>query len=264
MGANYYDYIIADKVVIPEEDQEFYSEKVAYLPSCYQPNDLKREISDIKFSRQELGLPSEGFVFCCFNNNFKINPDIFNIWMGILREVPNSVLWLLEDNHSASINLKGEAEKLGVGADRIIFAQRLPLEQHLARHRFADIFLDTLPYNAHTTASDALWVGLPVITRIGRSFQGRVAASLLEAVGMPELITHTDSEYISLAVELARNPTKLIELKNKLAQNRLKAPLFDTRKSTLELESLYQKMYEIYLGHELPRGIEAQTIASGS
>lgn len=255
MGASYYDYIIADKTVIPELDKEFYVEKVAYLPSCYQPNDMRREISNKQFSRKELGLPDDGFVFCSFNNNFKINPDIYRVWMGILVQVPDSVLWLLEDNPSALANLKNEAEKLGVQASRIIFAKRLPHDQHLARHRVADIFLDTLPYNAHTTASDALWAGLPVITRIGKSFQGRVAASLLKAIGMPELITQTDAEYATLAVELSKNPTKLNELKAKLNQNRSKEPLFDTRKTTLELEFLYKKMFEIYESQQPPRSI---------
>lgn len=259
MGANYYDYIIADKVVIPESDQQFYVEKVAYLPFCYQPNDVRREISDKHFSRDELGLPKDAFVFCSFNNNFKINPDIYRVWMNILNQVPHSVLWLLEDNPSALSNLKIEAEKLGVNVSRIIFAKRLPLDQHLARHRAADIFLDTLPYNAHTTASDALWAGLPVLTRIGKSFQGRVAASLLEAIGLPELITKTDDEYVALAVELSKNSTLLMQLKSRLIQNRLQTPLFDTKKSTLGLECLYEKMHELYERQQAPKSIGGET-----
>jgi predicted O-linked N-acetylglucosamine transferase (SPINDLY family) len=216
------------------------------LPDSYQVNDRKRLISEREFTRQELGLPESSFVFCCFNNNFKILPATFEGWMRILRAVEGSVLWLLQDNSWALKNLKKEAEKQGVAPDRLVFAERLPLPEHLARHRQADLFLDTFPCNAHTTTSDALWVGLPVLTLMGESFGSRVAASLLNAVGLPELITSTQEEYEALAIELALNPLKLADAKLKLANNRLTAPLFDTPLFAKSLEAAYIKMYEQY------------------
>ena len=246
MGADYIDYIIADKTLISPEVQSCYSEKVIYLPNSYQVNDRKRLISDRQFTRQELGLPESSFVFCCFNNNYKILPATFEGWMRILRAVEGSVLWLFQDNAWAVENLKKEAEKQGVAPDRLVFAERLPLPEHLVRHRQADLFLDTFPYNAHTTASDALWTGLPVLTLMGSSFASRVAASLLNAVGLPELITSTQEEYEALAIELALNPPKLADAKLKLANNRLTAPLFDTPLFAKSLEAAYIKMYEQY------------------
>jgi predicted O-linked N-acetylglucosamine transferase (SPINDLY family) len=246
IGADYIDYIIADRSLIPQESQSCYSEKVVYLPNSYQVNDRKRLISDRQFTRKELGLPEHGFVFCCFNNNFKILPATFEGWMRILKTVEGSVLWLFQDNPWAVENLKKEAEKQGITADRLVFAERLPLPEHLARHRQADLFLDTFPYNAHTTSSDALWTGLPVLTLMGSSFASRVAASLLNAIGLPELITNTQEEYEALAIELAMNSKKLETIKLKLANNRLTAPLFDTPLFTKNLESAYIKMYELY------------------
>jgi len=246
LGADYMDYIIADKTLISPELQYCYSEKVIYLPNSYQVNDRKRVISDRKFTRQELGLPDHGFVFCCFNNNFKILPATFDRWMRILKAVEGSVLWLFQDNAWAVENLKKEAEKQGIPADRLVFAERMPLSDHLARHRQADLFLDTFPYNAHTTSSDALWVGLPVLTLMGQSFASRVAASLLNSIDLPELITNTQEEYEGLAIELAMNPKKLAEIKLKLANNRLTTPLFDTPLFTKNLEAAYIKMYERY------------------
>ena len=246
MGADYIDYIIADKTLISPELQSCYSEKVIYLPDSYQVNDRKRLISERQFTRQELGLPESSFVFCCFNNNFKILPATFEGWMRILRAVEGSVLWLLQDNSWALENLKKEAEKQGVAPDRLVFAERLPLPEHLARHRQADLFLDTAPCNAHTTTSDALWVGLSVLTLMGESFGSRVAASLLNAVGLPELITSTQEEYEALAIELALNSKKLSEIKLKLANNRFTTPLFDTPLFTKNLEAAYIKMYEQY------------------
>ena len=246
MGADYIDYIIADKTLIPLDVQSSYSEKVVYLPNSYQVNDRKRAISEKQFTRHELGLPEDGFVFCCFNNNFKILPATFTSWMRILKAVEGSVLWLLQDNPWAVENLKKEALKQGVDAQRLVFAERMPLQEHLARHRQADLFLDTLPYNAHTTTSDALWSGLPVLTLIGQSFASRVAASLLNAIGLPELITNTQEQYETLAVGLAQNPQKLAEIKLKLTNNRLIAPLFDTPLFTKNLEDAYIKMYERY------------------
>ena len=227
LGADYMDYIIADRTLIPLESQSCYLEKVVYLPNSYQVNDRKRLISDRQFTRQELGLPENGFIFCCFNNNYKILPATFEGWMRILKAVEGSVLWLFQDNAWAVDNLKKEAEKQGIVADRLVFAKRLPLPEHLARHHQADLFLDTFPCNAHTTTSDALWAGLPVLTLMGQSFASRVAASLLNAVGLSELITSNQEEYESLAIELAMNPNKLADIKLKLANNRMTTPLFE-------------------------------------
>ena len=246
IGADYIDYIIADKTLIPPLSQEFYSEKVVYLPNSYQVNDRKREIAERKFTKAELGLPETGIVFCCFNNNFKILPATFEGWIQILKAVEGSVLWLFQDNSWAAENLKREAEKRGIAADRLVFAERFSLPEHLARHRQADLFLDTFPYNAHTTTSDALWSGLPVLTLMGQSFASRVAASLLNAIGLPELIASTQEEYEALAIELALNPNKLHDVKLRLARNRLTTTLFDTPLFTKNLETAYIKMYERY------------------
>ena len=247
LGAPYMDYLIADEIVIPPASREHYVEKIAYMPHSYQANDAKRIISERQFSRLELGLPEQGFVFCCFNNNYKITPQTYDSWMRVLSAVEESVLWLIEDNPLAANNLKAEAEKRGVSPERIIFASRLPLPEHLARHRNADLFLDTLPYNAHTTASDALWAGLPVLTCMGKTFPGRVAASLLTALEVPELITHSVAEYERRAIELANNPDALSLIKNKLLANRLEKPLFNTQMFANDLEVLYRKMFERYI-----------------
>jgi predicted O-linked N-acetylglucosamine transferase (SPINDLY family) len=242
MGAAYIDYLIADRTTITEQDQVHYLEKIVYLPDTYQVNDSKRPIAAQAFSKAESGLPQTGFVFCCFNSNYKIMPNTFDSWMRILMQVEGSVLWLLEDHARTVANLKKEAERRGVNEQRLVFAKPLPLEEHLARHRLADLFLDTLPYNAHTTASDALWAGLPVLTCTGETFASRVAASLLNAIHLPELITSTTDAYEALAVELATNPELLRAIKDKLAGNRLTTPLFDTRLFTRNLESAYTEM----------------------
>lgn len=244
MRAQYIDYLIGDCVVTPPESASYYTEKLALLPHCYQPNDQSRMIANEKFSKENMGLSNDQFVFCCFNNNYKITPDIFKSWMHLLQKIEGSVLWLLEDNAAASKNLTVEAKKFGIHSDRLIFAKRLDLPRHLARHQCADLFLDTFPYNAHTTASDSLWAGLPVLTMAGKSFASRVAASLLTAIGLSELITHTPEEYEALAIDLASNPRKLQAIKEKLAANRLTTPLFDTKGFTQDIEGLYLKMYE--------------------
>ena len=244
MGANYIDYIIADQTVISDEYKKFYSEKIAVLPNSYQANDCKRGISDKAITRFDVGLPSKGFVFCCFNNNYKITPRVFNSWMRILKQIEGSVLWLLEVNASAASNLKKEAVARGVSSERLVFAKRMPLPEHLARHKLADLFLDTLPYNAHTTASDALWVGLPVLTCLGETFAGRVAASLLNAIRLPELITTTLDAYEQMAIGLATHPEKLVAIKRKVTENRLTTPLFDTKLFTKHIEAAYTTMYE--------------------
>jgi predicted O-linked N-acetylglucosamine transferase (SPINDLY family) len=245
MGANYIDYIIADKIVIAPEEAEFYTEKIAYLPYSFQINDRTRRISDRRFTRDELGLPANGFVFCCFNNSYKITPDVFDIWMRLLRKLDGSVLWLSGTNRSAVKSLRAEAMRHGIESERLVFAERMDhLSDHLARHAAADLFLDTFYYNAHTTASDALWAGLPLITRLGDTFAGRVAASLLNAAGLPELVTRTSDEYEQLALELANDRHKLSRIKQRLSDNRLKFPLFDTKLFTQHIESAYQKMWE--------------------
>jgi predicted O-linked N-acetylglucosamine transferase (SPINDLY family) len=246
MGADYIDYIIADKTLIPLDAQSSYTEKVAYLPNSYQANDRKRLISDRQFTRAELGLPENACIFACFNNNYKITPLVFDSWVKILSLVEGSVLWLLADNPTAKNNLIKEATARGLDSCRLIFAERMPLPEHLARHRQADLFLDTLPYNAHTTCSDALWAGLPVLTLMGSTFPGRVGASLLKAIDLPELITNTQEEYEAMAIELAINPQKLRDIKLKLARNRLTTPLFDTPLFTKNLETIYTKMMERY------------------
>ncbi|MGA2671698.1 MAG: tetratricopeptide repeat protein [Terracidiphilus sp.] len=260
-GAGFMDYLIADRTLIPEASQQFYSEKIVYLPGSYQVNDSRRAISEKPCTRTEEGLPERGFVYCCFNNNYKIGPETFDLWMRILGRVEGSVLWLLKDNPRAGENLRQEAARRGISPERLIFARRLPLAEHLARHRLADLFLDTFPCNAHTTASDALWAGLPVLTRMGEVFASRVAASLLNAVDLPELATTTEAAYEALAVELALNPERRLEIGERLRQNRLTAPLFDVSSSTRHLEAAYNAMYERYLAGLLPEHIQIERLS---
>lgn len=252
IGGNYIDYILADPYVIPLAHQDYYAEKIVWLPDTYQVNDSQRRIAQRTPTRLESGLPEAGFIFCCFNNNYKITPDVFDVWMRLLNEVKGSVLWLLEDNVSASRNLRVEAVRRGVAAGRLVFAPRMNLEEHLARHRLADLFLDTRPCNAHTTASDALWSGLPVITCMGNTFPGRVAASLLNAVGLPELITERLEEYEALSLKLATSPALLSEIREKLRRNRSNFPLVDAKRFCIHLESAYTFMWERYQRGELP------------
>jgi predicted O-linked N-acetylglucosamine transferase (SPINDLY family) len=246
MGADYIDYVIADRTVIPQHHFESYSEKVVWLPDSYQVNDSQRPIAELTPTRRALDLPEGGFVFCCFNNSYKITPTLFDAWMRLLQAVDGSVLWLLEDNALASRNLRREAERRGVEPQRLVFAPRVSPADHLARHRQADLFLDTLPYNAHTTASDALWAGLPVITCLGSTFAGRVAASLLDAIGLAELITTTIDDYEALALKLARDRALLASIKAKLIRNRGTYPLFDTRRFTRHIEAAYVAMWQAY------------------
>jgi predicted O-linked N-acetylglucosamine transferase (SPINDLY family) len=246
MGAPYVDYLIADRTLIPPGNEDYYTEKIVFMPDSYQVNDAKRAIAIRDFTRSELGLPAAGFVFCCFNNTFKLTPDTFSGWMRILRRVDLAVLWLFEDNPQASDNLRRAAERSGVRPERLIFAPRMRLPEHLARHRAADLFVDTVPCNAHTTASDALWAGLPVLTLAGEAFAGRVAASLLNAVGLSELVASTQAEYEELAVELAADPKRLASLRRALAERRLTAPLFDTPLYTKHLEAAYSSMHARY------------------
>ncbi|TSE35703.1 TPR repeat-containing protein YrrB [Tepidimonas fonticaldi] len=256
MAAEYYDYIVADPVVIPDELRRYYSEKVVRLPHSYQVNDRARRIADRVFTRAECGLPDEGVVYCCFNAVYKITPDVFACWMRILQAVPGSVLWLYEGNRWAPDNLRKEAARHGVDPQRLVFAPNMPNAEHLARVRLADLFLDTLPYNAHTTASDALWAGLPVLTRIGQSFAARVAASLLTAVGMPELIVRTPEAYEALAIALGREPARLIELRQRLLAGRETAPLWDTPRFARHLESAYEQMMHRWWNGLAPEHID--------
>ena len=256
LGADYIDYLIADKILIPPQSQQHYSEKIVYLPNSYQVNDRHRVIALTQFTKQELGLPDDAFVFCCFNNNFKITPDVFDSWVRILKAVDKSVLWLLQDNSTAAINLQKEAARRGLDPTRLVFAERMDLPEHLARHKAADLFLDTSPCNAHTTASDALWAGLPLLTCMGESFASRVAASLLNAIGLPELVTESLVDYEALAIELATTPTKLKGLKDKLERNRLTTPLFDTELFTNHIELAYTQMFVRYQADLNSKNIE--------
>jgi predicted O-linked N-acetylglucosamine transferase (SPINDLY family) len=246
MGADYMDYIVADRTVITAETEAYFTEKIIYLPDTFQVNDRKREMSSRLFGRAELGLPARGFVFCCFNSTYKILPATFGLWMRILTRVPDSVLMLVGGSETLESNLRTQAAHHGVNPGRLVFAERLPPPEYLARYRAADLFLDTLPYNAGATASDALWAGLPVLTCVGKAFAGRVAASLLKAIDLPELITSSAEEYEQLAVALATDPVRLTGLKKRLEQNRLTSPLFDTHRFTRALEKAYARVHERY------------------
>jgi predicted O-linked N-acetylglucosamine transferase (SPINDLY family) len=262
MGASYIDYLIADRVVVPEHEQKHYSEKLAYLPNCYQCNDTQRLIAERAPTRTEAGLPEDGFVFCSFNNNYKVTSGMFDVWMRLLREIEGSVLWILESNATAAQNLRKEAEQRGIPAHRLVFAPKVQHADHLARHRLADLFLDTTPCGAHTTASDALWAGLPMLTCLGTSFAGRVGASVLNAVGLHELVTRSLADYEHRALDLARDPRALAALKAKLVRNRDTHPLFDTVRSTRQLETAYREMWNRHRAGEPPASfsVDAQEV----
>ncbi len=247
MGAKYIDYIIADPTIIPEDQCAFYTEQVVWLPDSYQINDNRRRVS-VTPTRGECGLPDGAFVFCSFNNAYKTTPQVFDIWMRLLKNTKNSVLWLLDANTAVSANLRREAEKRGVAPERLIFAGITAAADHLARHRLADLFLDTLPYNAHTTASDSLWAGVPVLTCSGATFAARVAGSLLKAVGLDELITQSLEDYEALALKLAHDPAYLSSLKERLVRNRNSFPLFNTERTTRQIEAAYTMMWQRYQG----------------
>ena len=255
IGAPFLDYIIADLTLIPEESKDFYTEKIIYLPNSYQVNDANRSISNKAPSRSEVGLPENGFVFCCFNSNYKITPSTYDSWARILQSVEGSVLWLMDCNVTAKENLMREAEARGISRNRLVFAEHLQPADHLARHRLADLFIDTLPCNAHTTASDALLAGLPVLTLLGETFAGRVAASLLNAVGLPELIAKDQDEYESMAIKLATNSDQLKILAIRLEENRLSNPLFNTRLITRHIESAYSMIHDRHQSDLAPEHI---------
>jgi len=245
MGADFIDYIIVDRFVVPPDQQYFFSERLVHLPDSFLPSEEKPEIAGRTPSRAECGLPEQGFVFCCFNDSYKLTPAFFDIWMRLLRAVPGSVLWLRNANPWAKANLARETAARGIASERVLFAPRLGRPEHLARHRLAGLFLDTLPYNAHATASDALWAGLPVLTCAGNTFAGRVAGSLLRTIGLSELVTTSLEEYEALALRLAHDADLLRRLRARLAENRRTFPLFDTERCTRNLEAAYSRMYQI-------------------
>jgi protein O-GlcNAc transferase len=260
MGVDFIDYILADRVVLPMDQQAHYSEKIVQLPDSYWPNDSKRQVAEETPSRRSLGLPESGFVFCCFNNTYKITPQVFDRWMRLLREIEDSVLWLLDTSELAKRNLRNEAQSRGVAPQRLVFAPMMDISQHLARHRVADLFLDNLPYNAHTGTNDALWAGLPVVTCVGETFCSRVAASLLNAIALPELVTQTLDAYEALALKLAKDRSLLAATRERLEHNRLTTPLFNTDRLRFHIERAYERMWEILQNGEAPRpiAIEAQ------
>ena len=242
MGSKFYDYIIADKIVIPEENKKYFSEEVIYLPNCYQANQERIEISNINLNKKDLGLPQDKFIFGCFNNGYKITPLIFKSWMNILKRCENSILWLLQENRLAKLNLWEEAKKLEVNKDRILFAERLPLKEHLKRIEFIDLFLDTFPYNAHTTASEAIRAGVPILTLKGKSFPSRVASSILTNVDLENLIVSNLEDYETKAISLAKNYKEIESLKKHLAQDKNISKLFDSKAFTKDLEKIYKKI----------------------
>jgi protein O-GlcNAc transferase len=257
-GADFIDYIVTDRIVTPEAHSAYYTESFAYLPHCYQINNNTQKISKKDWQKADVGLPDGKFVFSSFNHPYKIEQVTFDLWTSILRRIEKSVLWLYGDNSLAERNLKQEAESRGVNSDRLIFAERLPLEDHLARLQFADVMLDTRIYNGGATTSNALWAGVPVITLLGNHFVSRMSASSLTAIGLSELITHTLEEYENLAVRLAQNPDQLEAIRTTLNRNRSFKPLFDTPRFVRDLEKAYKKMWEIFLSGENPRLIEVE------
>jgi len=252
MGAPFIDYLIVDPFVVPESEQPHFSERLVHLPGCYQVNGRNREIAASVPSRRDCGLPAHGLVLCSFNNSYKITPEVFAIWLRLLAAAPGSVLWLLASNDLVDRNLRREAAQRGVDPARLVFAPRLPLAEHLARHRHADLFLDTFPCNAHTTASDALWAGLPLLTCVGPTFAGRVAGSLLAAVGLPELITPSLGEYERTAAALARDPPRLRELREALQRQRETSPLFDASRFAARLDAAYARMWRMWRNGDVP------------
>jgi protein O-GlcNAc transferase len=255
-GADCIDYLITDRIVTPEEHAPYYSEKLVFLPHCYQVNDHQQEIASRNWNRETLGLPDKGFVFSSFNLPYKIDPVMFDCWMRILQQVPDSVLWLFGDNENTRYNLRQEAADRGVDPDRLVFAQKLEKAEHLSRLQWADLALDTRIVNGHTTTSDSLWAGVPVVVLQGGHFASRVSSSLLHAVGLSELVTYRLEEYEKIAVQLASRPSELKAVRLKLNSNRLKKPLFDTARFVRNLENAYRAMWRIFLEGRAPRQIE--------
>jgi protein O-GlcNAc transferase len=258
LGAPCIDYVIADPVVLPRNEQKLVTEQIVHLPDCYQSNDTKHVVAPDTPTREQAGLPPTGFVFCSFNNSFKITRPVFDAWMRLLGRVEGSVLWLLRTHDAVCDKLRREAQAHGIDPARLVFAKRMPHAEHLARHRLADLFLDTLPYNAHTTASDALWTGLPVVTCKGTAFPGRVGASLLTAIGLPDLVTPDLAAYEALAYRLATEPEALADCRRRLEQNRLTAPLFDVDRFRRHIEDAFTKMHELHRAGAPPLGFAVE------
>lgn len=256
LGSAHMDYILADHEVIPKECERFFNEKIIFLPECYQITDRKRVISTTPYTRAQFGLPREGFIFCNFNSSYKITPEVFASWCQIMRRVEGSVLWLFESSQDVMQNLRHEALMRGVNENRLLFSGVLPMSEYLARYKLADLFLDTFPYNAGTTASDALWAGLPVLTRSGKSFPSRMAGSLLKALEVPELVTYSTAAYEEVAVDLATDEVKLAMIQNKVRTNRDLTALFDSTKTTKNIERAYQEIHKRYLEGKLPENID--------
>jgi predicted O-linked N-acetylglucosamine transferase (SPINDLY family) len=252
MGSAHHHYIIADPIVVPEEDEIFYSEKVLRLP-CYQPNDRKRVVASDPPSREEAGLPADRFVYCCLNGCQKLTPEVFRSWLAILQQVPDSVLWLLSGGTGADTRLREIATGSGLAPERLIFAEKMPNPQHLARYQLADLFLDNSPYGAHTTASDAMWMGVPVLTYPGRSFASRVCASLVHAAGLGDFVCDSENSYIARAVALGKDRTQIDELKKRLTSKRASSTLFDTPRLVRELEALFRAMWADAVEGRLPK-----------
>jgi len=263
MGAPFIDYVIADKIALPFDQQPFFSEKIVHLPDCFLPTDDQQEIAPRTPSREEAGLPLEGFVFCSFNNSYKLGPAMFGVWMRLLHAVPGSVLWLAQSNAEMVGNLRRRAEQCGADPERIVFAPRVPPAEHLARQRLAGLFLDTIPYNAGATGIAALWSGVPLLTVRGEAFVGRMAASMLHAVGLPELVTDNLEEYEALALKLAKDSAVLAAIRRKLQDNLRRTPLFDTDRCRRYIEQAYTNMVDIHLRGERPRSFAVEAIDSG-
>ena len=254
-GSKFFDYIVADNVLIPEESQKYYSEKIIYLPDTYQANEDVKKISDKNLTRETFGLPTNKFVFCSFNSNHKINFKTFDLWMKILSKNLNSVLWIMSENDISSANLRNVASRKGVDPKRLIFAKSIPLDEHLKRLQLADLFLDTFPYNAHTTCSDALRVNLPVLTLKGQGFASRVAASLLNSINMKELITESEDDYEKLALKISTNQEFLKNIRSRIKQNKLTSNLFNSKVYTKNIERAYTLAYENYVNNEMTKNI---------
>jgi predicted O-linked N-acetylglucosamine transferase (SPINDLY family) len=240
-GAAFMDYLIADAFIIPPGQESAYSERIVRMPHCYQPNDRKRAIAE-PLPRSEYGIPEDAFVFCCFNQTYKITPDVFAAWIRLLRNVPGSVLWLVDSNRWAKQELLERAQAQGVAAERLVFASRVPYAAHLARYRVADLALDTFPYTSHTILSDALWCGCPTVGLCGETFASRVSGSLLTAAGLPDLVTYSLGDYEQLAYRIASEPSLLREIRARVAHAKDRSPLFDSTAFTRDLERLYMRL----------------------
>jgi protein O-GlcNAc transferase len=260
MGAGFIDYILVDRFVVPKSQQAFFSEQLVHLPNCYQVNDRKREMSARPTERRACGLPEHGVVLCCFNNSYKFTPEVFDIWMRLLRAAAGSVLWLVAGNARVEANLRREAAQRDVDPARLVFAPVVPPAAHLERHRHADLFLDTVPCNAHTTASDALWCGLPVLTSSGDTFASRVAGSLLTAIGLEELVSASLQDYERTALSLIRAPERLAALRRKIERERDLSSLFDLPRSTAAVEAAYERMWQRWRAGEGPVGFSVDNV----